>query len=774
MQSLRGGKKPFGLSGWVDRVMKRRVLHVLKYYRPEFTGEGVFLERCSAVMQELAPEVEHHLLVTHTPRPADPRASAVCSTIASVTYLTERRVGNAARYARLAAWFAWHVRRFQTVHMRTHADWYFLSYAIARLAGRRLVLSATLDDSVPTLVSQYRPALRRLVRWGFRLFHAFVSISPKLHGETLGFGIPTASAHLLPCGIVVPPPRPGQREHIRAELGAGPDDPVFLFVGGLCERKDPLALVEAMPAIRRVAPAARLVLVGPELEPSYVALLKARISALGLAGIVTMTGEKLDPHPWFDAADVMLFASRLEGFGTVVPEALAHGLPVVARRLPGVNDEFVVDGETGFAFSDQGGLEAAAIRLATDRALRARLGANGRRLAESKFGMRAVAARYLEIYGFSPSQSVEAPTTGLAATAAVFDRRYHTPLEHPAASQPLLVTMIDAEESFDWSKPFDRRNVDVSAMAAQHIAHRVFERHGVVPLYLADYPVADQDAGRAPLRELIASGAAEIGAHVHPWVTPPFLEEVNDANSFSGHLPPRLELAKAECLTDRLEEVFGIRPRVYRSGRFGAGPRTADILKYLGYEVDSSLLPLWPAPNCPNPGEFWALGARPYWLDREKTLLELPVSSALVGHLAGSAGPRLARLLFARTSGRLGLTGLAAWTGMLQRVRLSPEGIPIGEAKRLAREMYNAGHRVFVLTYHSPSLEPGNTPYVRTKTDLDRFLHWLDEFYAFFREDLGGRPASWREIRHGSLAAGSCAPETTGAMASSTLVGTRR
>ena len=36
----------------------RRVLHVLKYYRPAFTGEGVFLERSSAVMGEVAPEVE--------------------------------------------------------------------------------------------------------------------------------------------------------------------------------------------------------------------------------------------------------------------------------------------------------------------------------------------------------------------------------------------------------------------------------------------------------------------------------------------------------------------------------------------------------------------------------------------------------------------------------------------------------------------------------------------------------------------------------------------
>jgi hypothetical protein len=66
--------------------------------------------------------------------------------------------------------------------------------------------------------------------------------------------------------------------------------------------------------------------------------------------------------------------------------------------------------------------------------------------------------------------------------------------------------------------------------------------------------------------------------------------------------------------------------------------------------------------------------------------------------------------------------------------------------------MHAAGHRVFVLTYHSPSLEPGNTPYVRSIEDRQRLLDWLDAFYAFFREELGGRPASWREVRFGAAA----------------------
>lgn len=56
--------------------------------------------------------------------------------------------------------------------------------------------------------------------------------------------------------------------------------------------------------------------------------------------------------------------------------------------------------------------------------------------------------------------------------------------------------------------------------------------------------------------------------------------------------------------------------------------------------------------------------------------------------------------------------------------------------------MAGMGHKVFVLTYHSPQLEPGNAPYVRTDADLARFLRWLDEFYDYFAREIGGVCAS--------------------------------
>jgi len=675
-----------------------RVLHILKVYRPHFTGEGTFLERCAPVMQALAPEVEHDLLVTHTERPTDLGEAARCSALSHVYYLHDRTPTEAARHALLLAWMARHISRYDAVHVRTHADWYFLSYALVRLARRRLLLSATLDDSLPMLIGRYRPPLRPLARAGFHLFHSLVSISPRLHRETLGTGVDPERCHLVPCGITVPPPEPGRREGMRARIGVAPGELVILFVGGICDRKDPLSLVEAMPALLRQSPGARLVLVGPEIEPDYAVALRARARELGVAGCVHLVGEQPNPHPWFEAADIFAFASRLEGFGTVVPEAMAHGLPVVVRLLPGVNEDFVLEGETGFQFEESGGLERGLLRLAADPALRARMGRSGRALANLRFGMDVIARRWLALYGMGGRVRATPATTAphLGITASLRDPGFHTPFRRAGeGGKPVLLTLVEAGTvNQNAPRPIYRGFGPAGAMASQHLAHRVLERYGAVPSYLTDHSVAIAEEGAAPLRELLAGGHAELGALFRSWVTPPFEDDA------SPTLPITQQFAKAERLTQALERAFGQHPLLWR-GVGTLGPRTADILKRLGYLATSV--------------EESAVTHRPHWADRERTLLCLPVSAAPVGP-----------------------------GGAVARLRL--DELTTETAKRLIRCLYAKGEDVFVLSYHSTSLEPGRGPHIRTAEDLARFLDRLDEILAFFRDEVGGHCGRWREL----------------------------
>jgi glycosyltransferase involved in cell wall biosynthesis len=333
--------------------------------------------------------------------------------------------------------------------------------------------------------------------------------------------------------------------------------------------------------------------------------------------------------------------------------------------------------------------------------------------------------------------------------ASITDRAFHVRAEEAKLRQPLLITTVDAEEDFDWTRSFSLASTDVTSMRSQHLAHRIFERYDVVPVYMVDHPVASQDEGRAPLKELLLGGHCEIGSQLHPWVTPPFVEHVSMRNSYQGNLPVALEFAKIQALTSEIEAAFGVTPRIFRAGRYGVGPNTGNILRHFCYEADSSVVPTWNFADQGGP-DFRSFSSNPYWFDRDRQLLELPLSAAVVGR-AAHLPPSVMSKIFSRGSQRAHVPSIMARLGLLERIKLTPEGIRIEEAKRLVRHMKAAGHRVFVLTYHSPSLEPGNTPYVRTQEDLAAFLRWLEEFYDFFTTEIGGSCVSWRDVRSALL-----------------------
>src|SRR3546814_16462643 len=85
-----------------------------------------------------------------------------------------------------------------------------------------------------------------------------------------------------------------------------------------------------------------------------------------------------------------------------------------------------------------------------------------------------------------------------------------------------------------------------------------------------------------------AAGRCDIGAQLHPWVTPPHDEAVNEHNSYAGNLPPALQRAKMTALRDAIRDRFDVAPTVYRAGRYGPGPDRASILAELGFRRDTT------------------------------------------------------------------------------------------------------------------------------------------------------------------------------------------
>jgi hypothetical protein len=302
--------------------------------------------------------------------------------------------------------------------------------------------------------------------------------------------------------------------------------------------------------------------------------------------------------------------------------------------------------------------------------------------------------------------------------------------------RPILVVVIHTEEEFDWDKPHDRNATGVAHMRHIDRAQNVFDEFGIVPNYVVDYPIATQAEAFGPLKVYADAGRALIGTHLHPWVSPPHEEELNARNSYPGNLARTLEHEKLRVLTERITASFGARPLTYLAGRYGFGPNTGEILESLGYEVDIS-----PAASIDYSADggpdYSAYTSDPFWFGRSRHLLGLPGSGGYVGWLRAGGTP-LYRRLTQPWLRRARVSGAVARLRLLERIRLSPEDYSVPEMRRLTRALMADGIRIFVFSFHSPSVMPGGTPYVRSDAELGRFLEKCRRFFDFFLRTLGG------------------------------------
>ena len=310
------------------------------------------------------------------------------------------------------------------------------------------------------------------------------------------------------------------------------------------------------------------------------------------------------------------------------------------------------------------------------------------------------------------------------------------PLRLPADESPVLLPLVVVEEEFDWSEPFRRDAVSVRAVPLLERAQAWFDEAGALPIYLVDYPVADDPGAAEVVRGLAATGRARIGAHLHAWVTPPYEEVVSDHNSFSNNLEPELEGRKIHRLVERVEEVFGEKPLLYQAGRYGIGAQTPTFLRREGIAIDLSPSPPFDYSFLGGP-DYSHFPVHPAWLDEPGGVLSIPITGAFVGFLNG-AGPRMYRFARSPRWRWTKLEPILSRVGAIERIRLSPEGFRLKELQRLTRHLLERGVRVFTLTFHSPSLMPGCTPYVQDARDLANLESRIRGYLAWFLGELGG------------------------------------
>lgn len=152
--------------------------------------------------------------------------------------------------------------------------------------------------------------------------------------------------HLVPPGPHPVPPatgRPGATYPWQAELAGLGEGPVIATAGRLVGVKDHKTLLRAFAALLKTRPA-RLVLFG---EGPLLGELEAESRVLGIASRVLFPGYVNDPAACYAAADLFVLSSTSEGFGNVLIEAMAAGVPVVSTDAPHGPREILADGRYG-------------------------------------------------------------------------------------------------------------------------------------------------------------------------------------------------------------------------------------------------------------------------------------------------------------------------------------------------------------------------------------------------------------------------------------------
>ena len=295
-----------------------------------------------------------------------------------------------------------------------------------------------------------------------------------------------------------------------------------------------------------------------------------------------------------------------------------------------------------------------------------------------------------------------------------------------------LAITIDTEED-NWSDYYSKPVLSNISKIPE--LQKMFDRYEVKPTYLITYPVATDKNSISILRNIMEEGRCEIGAHLHPWNTPPFEEEKSVKNTMLFNLGKELQYKKLESLHERIFENFRMAPVTFRSGRWGFDQTVAENIQRLGYKVDTSVSPYlnWesyygpdfsdrsPMPEIVRPGKNGS---------PDSGVLEVPATIGFLQDnyefcnacLKGISGSALRHFR---------LIGLLDKLKIINKVWLSPESDNAEKMIQLAESITRKKYPILNMFFHSPSLQHGLTHFTKTKEEANELTHRIEKFLEF-------------------------------------------
>ncbi len=178
-------------------------------------------------------------------------------------------------------------------------------------------------------------------------------------------------------------PDTGLRAEVRTELGLNTQTRVLGMVGELTTRKNHQIILEQMPALLKHEPQLQLIIAG---QGPQMPVLAQQVEQMGISDSVQLLGFRNDVPRLLQAMDIFVHPALREGFGYVVVEAMASGLPVIVTNTSNL-PEIVTEGQTGLLCAPADGAQwrQQILKLLADQTLAQDLARSGYQQAQGRF-----------------------------------------------------------------------------------------------------------------------------------------------------------------------------------------------------------------------------------------------------------------------------------------------------------------------------------------------------------------------------------------------------
>lgn len=306
-----------------------------------------------------------------------------------------------------------------------------------------------------------------------------------------------------------------------------------------------------------------------------------------------------------------------------------------------------------------------------------------------------------------------------------------------------LIT-IDTEADNQWKHGIDLTTKNIEYVPRFQV---LCTKYDIKPTYLVTSEICENIYAKRIFTEYSNMGQAEIGAHLHSWTTPPFLDNdgyrYNDHNhAFATEMPDNLLKEKLTNLTEQIKTSFGKQPVSFRSGRYGFNEKVAHQLIEIGYKVDSSVTPFsnWQSykgiPGGIGGPDFMNSSNFPYTIaNTSGSILEVPVT-ILPTKWPLSYNHELARSFFRKVEDsfilkvirKLMLANQPLWLRPYKFSKIELFTQIVNEAKRLKLPF-------LVMMFHSSELMPGGSPYWANEKEIEILYRLLEEFFLFLQDN---------------------------------------